>query len=181
MSTRAALLSAWFDFAENNTEDEVTVIYEESSGPRPPRPYVTLKIIAGPSEKAFDELRPIPADPNKKFDLTGIRQYTVSMKAFGEAAHDILSDLQLCLEAPDSIEFFIRNEDIAVVSRGPVTDISALLETGFETRAVMDVIFNAVVSKVVDPSTIESTEISGTLENADGSDTTVGPFEVPVP
>ena len=77
---------------------------------------------------------------------------------------DALNDIETCLEEPDLWEQLKKDADISVQSTTGVSDISAKLETGFEKRATLDIIFNSSNNKVTNIGPIESVEVSGTLD-----------------
>lgn len=170
--TRNCIETAWYEFVRNfTTVENLTVIFADElspntgQGPRPPRPYVTLKIISGPEPVyQFDDFRFNSA--TNKFEICGLRQYSISIQSFGVDAIEALSELQMKLDLPEAIQCFHESDaDISIVNKGPVTNISSLLETGFEDRASMDVVFNTTKSVESDPGIIEKIDFEGTLEN----------------
>lgn len=175
---RSEIEKAWFDFVSANVDSEFTVTYAEvltgKDGPRPKPPYITLKIISGPRARGFDELR---RKPNSSIFVTGgLRQYTLSIQAFGMGAHDALDNLVARMDDPNaSIE---RKKLVAIVDRGDVVDISALLETGYERRAQLDVIFHAPKNLETEIVPIEHVGVGGTLKQGNQGDHDVGPFTV---
>jgi len=162
------ILQAWIDYCKAVLAPEITVcIAEESVGqdsPRPPKPYVTLKIIAGPGLiTRDDELRFNEDSPEKIHDLVGQRSYTISMKAYGENFNDILNDISTYLDDDDKREILRDAAKIAVTNKGTVVDISGQLPTGFEKRASLDIFFNSSQNKETQVGIIEGVEIAGQL------------------
>ena len=175
------LKSAWFKYLNNNTEQEITVIELDASGTRPPKPYLGFKFIAGPTPKgSFDNLLLKDRD-NNVYELSGLRQYTCNVQGFGVDTQDILQRLHTIIDSPTIVREFKSDGDIAIVNRGSVSDISIKLETGFERRYSLDIIFNTSHSEDIELTTIESIEISGKIKKADQIEKTVGPFTVPSP
>lgn len=166
------ILNAWYNYCEKVLSSDWTIAFSEAisgaNGERPPKPYVTLKIISGPRKLGLDdELR----QEGDKFYLVGQRAYTLSIKSFGTDFIDGLEDLSTCLDDPDYWEALKEEADIAVTDRGDVSDISAKLETGFEKRATLDIIFNSSNNKITNIGPIESVEVTGSLKNEDDSKT----------
>lgn len=176
--TRPEIERMWFDFIEANVDEGFTVTYAEAltgrDAPRPKPPYITIKIISGPRPRGFDELRKRQGTPI--FESGGIRQYTLSLQAFGMGGHDALSDLVAKMD--DSYASIELKRIVGIVDRGDVLDISALLETGYERRAQLDVIFNAAKNIETEIRPIEHVGVSGTLEQGNQGNHDVGPFEV---
>src|SRR5690349_16416329 len=99
---REAIHKAWYDFLKAQMPEEFTITFAEAlsgkDGPRPKPPYATIKIISGPRSRGFDELR--RKKDSDIFETGGIRQYTVSLQAFGMGGHDALSDLVTKMDDP---------------------------------------------------------------------------------
>lgn len=166
---------AWYQFCKDNLDPSVTVTFaQELSGQDAPRPvgsYVTLNVISGPITKGMDELR--KSETTDFFDITGERQYTLTIEAFRSGSRTNLEKLQLLLDSSVELKKLKESEaDIAVVERGAVTNIAALLGTGFERRHSMDVVFNSSVKLETDIEPIESARISGTVSGGKEGDQT---------
>jgi hypothetical protein len=173
---RSTIEAAWYKFVNDNTESEVTVIFADESAPRPNKPYITLKIISGPNAKGFDDIRYIN---NTEFSLSGMRQYSLSIQGFGVDMHDALSKLQTILDSPNVIAQLKEDADIAIVNKGSVSDITVALETSFERRFNMDIIFNTSENLSITLDVIESTKIGGKLIKEDNTENIVDDFLVP--
>lgn len=176
--TRDDLNKAWLDWLSANLPEEFTIVFAEAisgkDGPRPRTPYLTIKIISGPRPRGFDELR--RKNSFGDFEVGGMRQYTVSLQAFGMGGYDALADLLNKMDDPyASIEL---KRIIGIVDRGDVLDISALLETGYERRAALDVIFNSAKNVDSGVKPIEHVRIGGTLKQGNQGDHVVDPFTV---
>lgn len=181
--------NAWYDWVARLVGRDVEVVFlQELTGhdaPRPQGQYIGLQITAGPLPKGFDEIRAqkdSSGDPNDKFDLCGERQYTLNIQAFRAGSRQLLARLQTLLDSPDESKRLKESEaDIAIVERGGIIDVSALLETGFERRHSMDVVFNSSVNIETDLEPIERVRVSGTGKDGKTGDNSVGPFEVVKP
>jgi len=168
------ILKAWFDYCTNVLPVEYTVAFAEeisgADGPRPEKPYISLKIISGPRKLAIDDdLR--NKELTDEFYLVGQRGYTLSIKSFGVEYIDALEKISTLLGDPDNWEQLNIDADIAIVDQGDVLDISAKLETGFEKRASLDIIFNSSNNIITSVGPITSVEVSGAIKNEDSSKT----------
>ena len=188
MATRKQIEDSWFTFANTNTPPEVTVIFSDQvsgeQGPRPKKPFITIKLLTGPIAKNFDDLRfkgdlGPPEENNVAYNLAGIRQNTVSLQAFGVGSQDNLALLQTLVDDPVAKQVLKTGADIAIVSRGQVLDVSELIDVGFERRHVLDIVFNTSSKVETVPGSIEKASISGKLKKADGSEIEIDEFEVP--
>lgn len=142
--------------------------------PRPARPYATLRlgsvVALGHDEtsRAFDP----DAKPGEELVLTttGNRELTLTVNVYSDVvtgsgtARERLSRLQTAIEAPLAIEALWAS-GISVVDRGAVLDLTELLETGFESRAALDV--RLLVRDLVTESTtfIEHVGLTNNIES----------------
>ena len=186
MASRQEKKDAWYDFVNDNTPKNVTVIFaEQVSGemsPRPRKPFITLKFLNGPQPKNFDDLRykgdqGLPTENKVAYTLAGLRQNTISIQAFGEGSEDSLALVQTLLDSPVHKDK-LKAVGIAIVSRGQILDVSELIDVGFERRHVLDVVFNTSSNVDVVPGSIEKASISGKLKKADDTEIDTQ-FEVP--
>lgn len=180
MATHSQIKSAWYEFVSQNVAPEVTVVFAEAvtgnPSPRPPKPYVTIKVISGPIATGLDEYR---LNVGGTFDVTGLRKYTVNLQAFGVEAYDILATLQTLIDNREKRAVLTDQADISVVNRGAVTDLSELLETGYESRASLDITFNSSTAIDTEITPIEKAAVSGTISKDDSSSIDVPEFEIP--
>lgn len=143
----------WF-----TTVTGVTAIWSDQEGPRPERPYCSLKIISGPVKpNGTDDLKYVSGD---RFALKGDRVYTCSINVYGQDAHDILSTARDSLDSPTVIDSLFK-DGISVLDEGDIQDVTLKLETHFETRAQMDFIFQVGNVFETDIGIVEKVELEG--------------------
>jgi hypothetical protein len=186
-ASKETIENVWFDVVKSVVSRDFKVVFSEKlfardslnvNGPRPPKPYITLKLITGPLVKgSFDEIRPVPGKPTRS-TLSGERQYTMNLISYGEGGVDALDLIQTLMDSPSIRTKFKSDADISIVNRGGITDISALLETGFEVRATLDVVFNKSVNVEIETGAIEGICIDGILDIEDQRQTNVDEFLV---
>lgn len=165
------IIQAWVSYCDSvlnpdpqNKEWTVT-IEEDAIGNgaiRPPKPYVSLKIISGPGKITIDDDLVFNKDDGQHYRC-GQRAYTLSIKSFGVEFMDGLSDIANETENPDLIDQLISDAHISIIRTGTISDISAKLETGFEKRGTLDIEFLSSHNKIANIETIEKVEISGSL------------------
>lgn len=160
---------AWFNFVKASVPSEWTVTYsdQKDDAPRPPKPYITLKIISGPKPKMLKDIKMFVAGNDNSF-LVGERRYTLSIQAYGADFNDALGDIITYLSDDDKRDA-LRAADIGSVVSNGILDISKRLPTGFESRASLDILFNSSNTKETGIGTIENVTISGELETEDGT------------
>lgn len=170
------IIQTWLDYCRKVLPEEWTVTRAESvsgkDGPRPPKPYLTLKIISGPRKLTLDDNVCFngKSEGSRNFNLVGIRGYTLSIKSFGIDYIDALEDVSTCLDDPDLNTFLKQEADIAITNKGDVIDVSALLETGYERRGSLDIIFNSSKNKETSIGLIENVEVSGSISSNGNED-----------
>lgn len=182
---RTVIENAWWKYVRTITDlEQDKIIFSEElarrDGPRPKPPFVTIKILSGPTPIGIDELR-LKDGETDKFQLQGLRQYTVGLQAFGVEGYDLLDNLQTSLDDTYRTKQLYDDAEVAIVSRGVVTDITALLETGHEKRCALDIVFNT--NKKFDTAIvpIEHVEFTGTMSGAGAGENNIGPEQVDKP
>lgn len=139
----------------------VECILSEQTTPqsvRPRLPYFSFKMIS-PSIKSGNDSILMKGQTLSK---TGLRKMVVSFQCFShehEESYELMSLLQAALELP-SIQEFLRKQGLALWLNGSVTDLSQLLNTGYEARSQMDVQFGFTSQLNDTLSTIEFVEWS---------------------
>lgn len=182
MPTRTELLGIWREFCENNVPQGTIVTYAEElankGALRPDGTYLTLKITSGPVSNGKAELRP----EGDQFYICEQERWTISIQAFRADADQILNTLKTRLQDPVELETLKESSaDIAIVERGSVNNITALLDTGFERRFGMDVIFLSATKLATDLDSIEDVGLSGVFRDAKNGDRPVPEFTVSKP
>lgn len=144
----------WFTDTTN-----VQAIWAEQEGPRPPRPYASLKLITGPVKtNGIDDMQYVS---DGKYSLKGDRRITCSINVFGTDAHDILALARDSLDDPSVVDSLFA-DGLSIWDEGDPQDLTAKLETHWETRAQMDTVFGLASELEIEPGIIETVELSGT-------------------
>lgn len=119
------------------------------------------------------------------FTICGQRSVTVQISAYlirdrlnrnihddMYVPHEMLKVLQDSVDNPSKMQV-LRDAGLAVWSAGDILDIPEAVETGFESRASMEVVMGLVSSRDVDLGAIESVEITGTANGMEDPTVTV--------
>jgi hypothetical protein len=160
-------LHAWIVAATGLAADRV--IWSHQGVPERPAPYVTLKIL-DLSSVGHDGLVQsydggAPAGQEITFTLEGRRHLTVSVQAFSDAAtgatsaHAILSKARTALSLP-GVHAALLAGGLAAFNEGGITDLSAIRETRWQSRAAMQVRFHCVDSAAEKTTWIETVEVT---------------------
>lgn len=159
------IMDTIFDWIKDNVEPswfstqvENHIIWADQSGTQPKSPFITLKIISGPTEVgSTDDL--IYDEENETVKIDGLRSITVSIQAFGGKSNEILAQLQASLQFPNVNDYF-RSKGLSAYDNSSISDISTPLDTIFEKRSTMDVLFYVPFEFETTIETIEEVEVS---------------------
>lgn len=135
---------------------------EQPGAPRPAAPFATLKIISGARAFGDDGAEQL-SDTLWRF--RGPRAMVVSFQFFGRSHEEALAyaaHWQAALGLP-TIQARLAQGGLAVWNQGAVADISALMQTGYEGRASIDVTFGIASTLEVDLGTIETAPVTATV------------------
>lgn len=121
----------------------VSVIWARQSAPPPATPYVTLALVGGPIAIGHDAQRRVHLPDGEELadlrvDWLGAREMTLSVNVYGGDALAIASTLQSSLSL-ETVRDALAAAGMSVIRAGDIRDLTALLETTFESRAQMDV------------------------------------------
>lgn len=140
----------WFSGAT-----EIEVIWGNQNAPRPNYPYGTLLITSGPilmspfaeERTSFDDSRPLGQEV--ALDEVVPIQFVVSCQIYDNEglALEYINKAQIALMRPSYLAAF-RVANISVARSNPITNISGLIEDKIQSRAGLDVTFNASMSYV---------------------------------
>lgn len=146
MTTRDDVLAAviaWFQVAAVGPTDTALTdqqVIKSRGRPRPVKPYATVELIAFDIERGSDDEVPGIAggpgfEPTKQ--IRGERSATASIQTFGSEGAGWLATAALRLRH-DSILRLLTASGITINTAGGSTNLSALLDTGFEDRFVRE-------------------------------------------
>ncbi len=160
---------------------DLVVVFGERSDPQPDKPYISFKFLTGlikvGSQDEFvaavkAQTGP-PAVAEKPAHVVHQRNITVSITAIGrynddpdkyDRASDILAQVQNSLGLPTTVQIF-RAAGLALRQDDTISDISVLLDTETESRAVFDIIFGVALTTEDDPGFIDTVELEGNFDS----------------
>jgi hypothetical protein len=150
----------------------VETIWAGQNAPAPNLTYATIR-LTGPfgqgAEIASSTNLANPAGQEIEQAVSEQQEWSVSVQGYGANARALLAGATLKLQLPSAIEA-LRAAGVAVVDVGDTQDVSALVGSQFETRALMDVRIRTVDS---------ATERTGYIDRVGISSPFTGNFDAP--
>lgn len=146
---------------------EATIIWADGPGPRPAKPYITLKIISAPrvgqDETLMSSDLPYGAD---EVVVVVTRQGVLSINVIGGDSLSILNDIDSRVFGPKSLDSLHARAISCLQTTGP-RDMTGFLDTAPESRSQMDVIIGWADAIGTGVGPIEHVEAEGTLKGSD--------------
>ncbi len=147
------------------------IMWAEQNAPRPgdgvdiTKSHITLRLGAGARVgQDFVDTPNVSGIAN----VIGNRDLTLSVQAFGPGARQELEDIRSSLSRP-TIQDLLRAGDIVYRDAFPVQNVAALLESSYEERASLDVLFGTHEELTDDLGYIDTVNGSGDLKDATGA------------
>jgi hypothetical protein len=162
MMTVAQVKSAIFSWVSGVLSPGVPagqVVWLEQNAPRPPRPYVGLKMITGPRVGGWDDINHTTDD---SFEIVGQRSLVVSINIYGATAMDIAATLLNSTQNPQVTDIN-SNNGIAIRTWTDPQDVSQALETNFEPRVQFDLTVGCVMGQEVQLGTIGEVDLENQI------------------
>jgi hypothetical protein len=166
-------LRAWVRKASGLNDKKV--IWSEQSQPRLEAPFITMRlgdfIPLGSADEVTQEYDPLAPPgsgdtPGEEITITvnGRRSVSLSVQVFGAGAQQTLSKVQTSLGLP-SVKEGLEAVGVSVYDIGEVQNVTGLLETVFEPRALTN--FSLYVSETVSEKNtfIESVGVTNEINN----------------
>lgn len=141
---------------------------EVQNEPRPQKPYFSFKITTPGSrygDDSKDNVKDSIGNATPVFNSGGPRKMTVAFDCYGnshEEAYNYMTLLQCSLDLAN-IQQDLYRSGIAVWIIGTVADLSALLNTGYEGRAHMDVQFGLAANIQSDLGYMDTVTADGAI------------------
>lgn len=143
-----------------------SVVFNDQAAIRPSKPYISMKLfdiinIGG------DDARSL-IDDNGDADFIGNREFTLSIQSYGNGNLNNLSLLIDSLNNPNELQL-LRDDSLIFVDQLLFSDIPELLETIWEERGILDLLFRTTSISNHQVGIIEGVNIKGDYKNIDGS------------
>lgn len=135
-------------------------IWAYQNSTQPASPYITLNITSGLRKLSTTDSLIFDGNTSS-FNVSGPRTFNLDVNVYGKNAFAIANDLAISLENPKVTDFF-RSKNLSVFGSTPnVINITELLDTIYEERAMFELIFNTTYCINTDLNYIETVEAQG--------------------
>jgi hypothetical protein len=144
------------------------VVRAEGQGPvqpRPPLPYIAFKVRRAAIRNGRDAVVYAPELGPTTWRYVGERGLGVDLTAFGrdqDEAYTLAAQMQAALDAEPCAEV-LNAGGLSLWSVGDVVDVTALLGSGFEARALLEIEVWAGTELIVDLGEIATVPIVGDI------------------
>lgn len=148
-----------YNWAVANLPSNMPVIYWYNNAPRPTVDYVTL-YISSVVQIGRDYISPPTSDMSGISNQVGDREFTLQVQAYGGDPLTILESLRTSLQK-QSVLSSLQAVGLVYVNWFPITDITDLIDSRYEQRATMDLLFRVAdiyTDTVGNINTVELTE-----------------------
>ena len=157
----------------------IPAIFLYQNGPRPTVDYVTINL--GSFVQIGEDYTWDPADDDGIASESGDREFTIQLQAYGGKNVDpfqILEILRTSLQKQTVLDT-LRVNGICYANHFPINDTSVLIDTLYERRAQMDVLFRIGVTYDDTLGVIDIINMTETIKDATG--TVVQTVDITVP
>lgn len=157
----------WTDF-ENTLHAMVVAltgkvaIWEKQNGPKPKKPYLTMRLSALRGVGMDEQRRTATAG---ELEIIGPREVTLSLQWLGEGSTGGLTDLGQALQKPTIADKCMKS-GFAVFNVDAVQELGALSGTTWEERAALDLYVRIMLSSVDVPGYIAKMIVEGKYNQA---------------
>lgn len=141
------------------------VIWYEPNAPRPSVPYVTLYLTSVVTTN--QDWSAADADSTGTIDMKGDRQFTLQVQAYGGEPLTVLENIRTSLQKQTVLDT-LRANGIAFYQALSIADITELVDSQFERRATLDVLFAIAQIYTDTPGYFDEIEVEEVIQNAIG-------------
>lgn len=169
----------WVNSVTKGVLEGLQIVWRDQAESIPPRPFVSLKFIAGPSPTDRDG-NVFLGDAGKPMNIGMQMEATLSVQVFGNTqihrpiASQLAQDLNASLLRP-TIRNALKKGGVAIQGLGKPQNLSALEESKYEERAGFDLELGLVQNIQDQPGEIKEVNISKTVDGNTTDQTVVLP------
>jgi hypothetical protein len=132
------LQNALFTWATANTPANTPVLWLYPNAPRPTTQYVTLLISS--FVQIGRDWNNSPTTTSGIGNFVGDREFTLQVQAYGDTPMQVLENLRTSLQKT-SVLSALNAAGIVYVNWNPILDITDLVDSRYEQRCTMDLLF----------------------------------------
>lgn len=138
------------------------VIFFEPNAPRPTVPYVSLYLNSIVSVN--QDWTEAEADSTGTVDMKGDRQFTLQVQGYGGDPLTVLENIRTSLQKQTVLDN-LRANGIAFYQSLNIADITDLVDSLFERRAQLDILFGIAQIYTDTPGYFDEIEVQEVIEN----------------
>lgn len=167
-----------YTWATANVPSGMPVILLYNNAPRPVIDYVTI-YVSTVSQIGWDYVRP-PLTTAGISEQVGDREFTCQIQAYGGNPLNVLNNLRTSLQKQSVLDT-LRANGIVFADWYPVNDITELVDTRFEQRASLDILFR--IADIYDETSgvISTVSLEEVFKEPDGTTIYDKTFLIPPP
>lgn len=153
-----------YDWAIENGTENMPVIFLNENAPRPTTDYLTLNISS--LVQIGEDYTTQPDNDNGIIEMVGNREFTLQIQSYGGFPLDYLEKLRFSLQKQTVLDS-LRSNGLIFVNHFQITDITQIIDTGFEQRGSMDVLFRIAQTYEDELGSIHTVNIEEELSDDD--------------
>lgn len=142
-----------------------SVIFLNENAPRPAQPYVTLFLSS--LNQIGEDYTP-ESDISGMVDMVGDREFTLQIQTYGGDCITRLENLRSSLQKQTILDT-LRANGIVFVNHFGINDLTELLDSRFEKRGAMDVLFRIGQNYTDNLGLVETIEVEEIYQDAGGT------------
>ena len=174
----ATVRNSLYTWATANVPSTMPVIYLYNNSPRPTVDYVTL-YIASVVQIGRDWIQGPLDNTGSSIDV-GDREFTLNLQAYGGDPLTVLENLRSSLQNPSVLDS-LKTNGIAYVNWFPITDTTTLIDSRFEQRASLDLLFRIAQNQTINVGNINTVNVEETILNPTGTTNYHETYTIPPP
>jgi len=162
----AIVKNSLYNWASNEVPVDMPVIWWQPNAPRPNVPYVTLFLQ---SVTAVNQDWSAPnADVNGVIAMKGDRNFTLQVQAYGSDPLTLLENIRTSLQKQTVLDN-LRIDGIAFYQSLTINDITDLVDSQFERRAQLDILFGIGQIYTDNPGYFDEMEVQEMYHDAEST------------
>lgn len=172
-ATRKALVETLCAITELSPNQVIRAEGQGPVQPRPKLPYLTFKYRMAGMRNGYDALVPATDAGDTKWRYVGERGISIDIIAYGrdqDEAYGLALGIQAGLQQ-ETFTDILSAAGLCVWTTGDVSDVTALLGTGFEGRALLECQLWLGTSILVDLGQMAVVPVVGNIEDDAGKQT----------
>jgi hypothetical protein len=155
-----------YNWAVANIPNGMPVIYLYPNAPRPTVDYISL-YISSVNQIGWDWTQD-PLNTSGDSAMVGDREFTLQVQAYGGDPITVMQNLRTSLQKQSVLDS-LRVNGIVFVNWFPINDVTDLIDSRYEQRASMDILFRIADVYTDNLGVIETVELQEVFENASGN------------